>query len=284
MGLSFLASFVFPGLATLPASDQLPGIFSPVSRPVRALTGMLYRHFHAEPVADDLSPQKPREHASVYEENHQLLTALASLQAKFDQLSQLNADRQAVGDIRPLCKPATVTGGEPLGLRESLNITAGPANSMLMGRPVIRGNPSQSPLPCDLVGRVVHTGVAGAQVRLVTDPGFKLVGRIGRYVPQPEGLPKLVWVEKLHPVVCGIGHNAMTINLLTMKQVEDNGIAVNDMVVLDDPDWPRNIQGFEVGRIVSIGRQARAPLLADIRIEPVGNLMRLTEVMVMVRD
>ncbi len=285
MGLGFLAAFVLPARFTTAGAGELQGIFSPVSRPMRALASLVYRRFHSVQVVDDRSPLAPRPEQSVYEENHQLLTAYASLAAKYDLLSQLNADRQAVGDIRSLCKPATVTGGEASGLRESLTLSTGLPPATVMNRPVIRGNPSQSPLPCDLIGRVFRSGIAGAQVRLVTDPGFRLTARIARYIPQPDGQLKLTYIGQLHPLVQGIGGNAMAVQSnLTLQQVREAGIEVNDLVLLDDHDWPANIQGFEVGRIVSIGRQPGAPLLAEIRIEPQSNLMRLSDVMVMVKD
>ena len=150
---------------------------------------------------------------------------------------------------------------------------------------MIRGNPSQSVLPCDLVGRIVRAGPVGAQVRLVTDPGFVFIARIGRYVADDTGHLKMEFVEKIHPLVRGIGHNAMTISSnLSTQEVQDAHIQINDLILLDDREWPVNIQGFSVGRIVSIGRQPKSPLLADIRIEPETNLMRLNEVMVMVKD
>jgi len=285
LGISFLTAFVLPPSVTTSRLGELQGLFAPVSRPVRALSGLIYRQFHPEPVIDHVSPATPRDPTDVYTENEALRSDYASLLAKFEQLSQLNADRQAVGDIRPLCKPATVTASDPSGIRESLTITATAPASMLMKRPVICGNTSQSLLPCDLVGRVVRSGPLGTQVQLVTDPGSALTARIGRYVPQPDGKVKLVYVDKIHPLIRGVGHNAMTISSnLSMKEVQDAGIAVNDLVLLDDREWPPNIQGFSVGRIVSITRQPKSPLLADIRIEPQTNLMRLTEVMVMVKD
>jgi cell shape-determining protein MreC len=292
LGLSFLTAFVLPAKYTTPGFQQLQGVFAPVSRPVRGVAGWAYHRLHRTEVVDDQSPAVPRPAATVYEENHDLRTALASLQIKFDQLSQLNADRQSVGDIRPLCKPATVTGSEVSGLREGLTISVGSTSASLLNRPVIRGNPTQSPLPCDLVGRIVRSGAAGAQVRLITDPGFVLTARIGRYVAEPDGHLKLDYDPQIHPLVRGMGNNQMAIqSTLSMQQVRDGKIQKGDVVVLDDHEsqgdrdgWPLNIQGFTVGHIVSITPQQNAPLFADVRIEPQTNLMRLTEVMVMVRD
>jgi cell shape-determining protein MreC len=286
LGLSFLSAFVLPTQFTSVGFPALQGVFAPVSWPVRGVAGWVFSRVNRSGgVVDDQSPGLPRSVANVYEENHALLTALASLQVKYELLSQLNADRQAVGDIRPLCTPATVTGAEGSGLHESLTISVGTGGGVRFDQPVIRGNPSQSPLPCDLVGRVARAGPLGAQVRLVTDPGFVVTVRFGRHVADADGKLVMRSVEKLHPLLQGIGHNAMAIrSTLSMQQVRDAGLAVNDLVMLDDPEWPANIQGFSVGRIVSIEPQRNAPLFADIRVEPQINLLRLTEVMVMVKD
>ena len=285
LGASFVTAFVIPSKYTTRGFGQLQGVFSPVSRPIRALLGGISRHYRQEPIHDDLSPQKPRDESAVFAQNHELLAAYASLELKFNQLSQLNADRQSVGDIRRLCKPAGVTGSETSGLREVLSITAPVSTDGLANRPVIRGNPSQSPMSCDLIGRVAPSGRLGAQVRLVTDPGFVLSVRFARYVPAEEGKLHLKFVESLHPLIRGIGHNQMSIaSNLSMKEVLSAGIAVNDLVLLDDPEWPPNIQGFSIGRIVSLNHQSKSALFADIRVEPATNLMRLTEVMVMIKD
>ena len=78
-------------------------------------------------------------------------------------------------------------------------------------------------------------------------------------------------VERRRQLLCNLGFPSRL------------GIAVNDMVVLDDRDWPANLQGLWLGRITSIHPQPSAPLVADIRVEPVSDLMRLKEVMVMVK-
>jgi cell shape-determining protein MreC len=282
MALGFVAAFVLPR-ASLPGSGQLLGIFWPISRPSRAIAGWVDRKIHAPAVVDVESPVVPRAAANVYEENHQLATALASLQLKFDELSQLNADRQAVGDIRKLCRPATVINTDSSPLRETLTVTVSGLTSSIVNRPVIRGNTSQSPLPCDLIGRVTRAGLTGAQVRLVTDPGASLTARIGHYDHDEQGKIRMTFVDQLHVLVTGAGGNEMAIRL-SMQQVHDAKISVGDLVVLDDRDWPANIQGFAVGHVRTIRPQAHAPLFADIRVEPSANLLRLTEVMVMVKD
>jgi cell shape-determining protein MreC len=278
MALSFLSAFVLPPRYTTPVRTQVQGLFSPVSRPTRAIAGALYRRANPDRPTDDGSPQQPRETAVVLAENHELRAQLAALEVKFDELSRLNADRQMVGDIFSLCRPATVTGVDSSGVRETLKITGVGSNAA--GRPVIHGH--------DLVGRVQAAGLTGAEVRLLTDPGFGFTAKFARYVPDGAGRLRLEIVEPLHPLVQGIGHGSMAIrSTVTMQQVADLHLAVGDLVVLQDregKDWPDNVQGLCAGRVASIASQANAPIFADIRVEPTTDLLRLNEVMVVVKD
>ena len=275
MVLSFLSAFVLPPRWTTPVRSQVQGLFAPVSRPTRWVAGALGQRGHPERASDDGSPEQPRPADAVYAENHALRTELAALEVKFDQLSRLNADRGLVGDIRPLCRPATVTGADSSGMREALKIAG--VGSVAAGRPVVHGT--------DLVGRVVAAGLTGAEVRLLTDPGFVFTARIARYVPDAAGRLTLAIVGQLQPWVQGVGHGSMAIrSTVSMQQVAELHLAVGDLVVLDDPDWPANVQGFTTGRIAAINTQANAPIFADIRVEPIVDLMRLNEVMVVVKD
>jgi cell shape-determining protein MreC len=275
MALSFLSAFVLPPRFTTPARTQVQGLFSPISRPTRALAGALFHRANPDRPSDDGSPQQPRPPAAVYAENHELRAQLAMLQVRFDQLSRLNADRQLVGDLFPLCQPATVTGVDSSGVREALKISGVGSNAV--GRPVVHGN--------DLVGRVVAAGMTGAEVRLLSDPGFVFTARIARYISDANGRLVLAKEDRLHPWVQGIGHGGMAIrSTVSMQQATELQLAVGDLVVLDDHDWPPAVQGLCAGRVASITPQANAPIFADIRVEPVADLLRLNEVMVVVRD
>ncbi len=275
MGLSFASAFVLPPRWTTPVQGRAAGLFAPVSRPTRAVAGMVYRRLGPNRPSDDGSPRQPRAESAVYAENHQLRADLAALSVKFDQLSRLNADRGLVGDIRPLCRPAAVTGGDGSGVRDALQITGGGA--AFVGRPVVHES--------DLLGRVVASGVAGAEVRLLTDPGFVFTAQLARYVPDATGRKSLVRVEGLRPWVSGVGHGAMAIrSAVTVQQVDTLHLAAGDLVVLDDDGWPPNVQGFCAGRVASITRQANAPAFADLCVEPVTDPLRLSEVMVVVKN
>jgi hypothetical protein len=277
MFVGLVSAFVIPPRFTNPARAELQGLFSPISRPARAIAAMVYRRFHRDVPVDEGSPSNPRPPQTILEENRQLRNALAIMSVKFDQLSRLNEDRQLVGeDIRRLCTPGSVTGADSSGIRESLTISTAGFGGLKPDFPVVYAH--------ELVGKVSRAGIGGAQVRLITDPGFAFTGRIYRYRTDAEGQVAQERVEGLQPLVQGIGHGAMAIRSnISMAQVKDLHIAVDDMIVLEDRDWPANIQGFSAGHIKDIHPQQNAPLFADIRVEPESDLMRLREVMVMVR-
>ncbi len=201
MLLSAVSAFVLPPGCTTPVQSTFGGIFTPASRPARALAAAIDSRIHRNPPVDDDSPANPRPTQTVYDENHELRAALTSLQLKFDVLSRLNADRQAVGDIRTLCEPATVTGTEASGLRESLLVT--PSSSFSEKQPVVHGT--------DVVGWIAGAGLTSAQVRLITDPGFSVTAKIGRFVKDPTGHLTPVYVDQLHPLVQGVGHGGMAV-------------------------------------------------------------------------
>jgi cell shape-determining protein MreC len=54
--------------------------------------------------------------------------------------------------------------------------------------------------------------------------------------------------------------------------------------MLDDPDWPKNLQNRRIGKVVSIDKRKDAPLYAEIRIRPESDLKKLKEVMVLTRN
>jgi cell shape-determining protein MreC len=275
MGASLLSAFALPARFAAAVRAPVQGLFWPVARPTRYIAGAIYGRFHTEQATDDGSPRQPRAADVVYAENHALKTELAALQVKFDQLSRLNADRKLVGNIRDLCEPATVTGSDSSGVREALAISG--VGSEGAGKPVVHGT--------DLVGRVQSAGVTGASVRLLTDPGFGFTAQIDRYTTDAAGQVKLSRVAELRPLVQGVGHGAMAIrSTVTMARAAELHLAAGDVVVLDDDTWPANVQGFTAGRVVSVTPQAAAPMFADIRVEPAVDLMRLNEVMVVVRE
>lgn len=273
---SFISAFVLPARVTIPARGAMDGLFSPIARPVRAMSLLLLHRERPERPVDIVSPTEPRTNEAVLKQNRQLLLQLANLSAKFDRLAKLNADRLLVGaNLRDLCRPASVIGTDPSGFRQALLI--GPSFSHFqVDQPVIYVG--------GIVGRIERAGISGDVVRLITDQGFSCTAMIGQYLHEADGKVTLHWVPNLTPLVQGIGENAMAVrNTITMQQVKDLNIGVHDMVALNDDDWPENLRGYWLGQITAIRPQTNAPLFADIRIAPTQNLLRLKEVMVMVR-
>ena len=68
----------------------------------------------------------------------------------------------------------------------------------------------------------------------------------------------------------GRGHRQrhMVVRMLTLEQVRAAKVAEGDLVVLNEPDWPANLQGQPLGKVTHIGPRPGAPLYAEIRIEP----------------
>ena len=276
MAIALVNAFILPPRTTNPIRKDFEGLFYPVSRPVNRLAGIIARRFEKTEVVDAGSPDTPRPAETILEENRHLRDALASLQVKYDQLAQLNADRASVGNVRDICQPYKIAGTDSSGLRESLVLEAIPNRAIKNDLPVIHAN--------EFIGKVFRAGLTGAQVRLITDPGFALTGRIGQYHTDTYGLPTLTLVQNLQPLLQGIGHGTMAIrNGVSMEQVNSLGIHLNDVLVLDDRDYSPAVQGYNLGRITAIRPQANSPLVAEILIEPFTDAMKLREVMVVVK-
>ena len=269
MGLAALSAFVVPARFTTPVREPFQGLFWPVARPTRAITGWVDRRYRPAESTDEASPAQPRSSDAIRTENRDLRAGLAALQVKFDLLSRINADRELVGDIRPMCRPATVSGADASGFRDAVTVSG--VGREAEDRPVVQGN--------RLVGRVQSAGVTGASVRLLSDQGFVFTARVMHYA---DG--RAVPVGDLNPWVQGLGHGTMVIRSpITMRQVAELHIAVGDPVVLADGKWPDNVQGFTAGHVSKIRPQAAAPLYAELEVEPAVRKADLREVMVVVR-
>ena len=261
--LSFLSAFIIPLRLTNPVRAQFQNIFAPVSRPIGAVASYIHDKL-ARPDRMD-----PRNAASIQRENAKLKTTVVSLQSQLKMLLELTAERQLLGDVLPLCTPVDAYGGDP-GLRESIGIqsTAGIQEGMFA---LYWGG---------VVGRIDRTGFSGgAQVRLVTDPGFSVQGAFVRVVTSPEGQVGYEPIKAPAPLVQGAGNGLMIVRRLPMEEVRE--VRKGDWIVVDDPDWPIILRGYKLGVIESLETAPGAPLFAEIRLRPMANLMQLREVMVM---
>lgn len=276
MLLAFLCAFVLPARISDPPREELAGLFYPVARPARAVAGVLHRHFHRTAPIDLGSPAAPRPDETILQENQRLREQLSSLLIRYAKLAESSDARNLQGNILPYCRAVAVAGIDTSGGREALLIGSSSLAGLQPDDPVLYA-------PQALAGRVVRAGVSGAEVRLVTDPGFAETARIIKYVPDRTGAPQAMRVATLQPLVEGMGKGRMVIrSTVPWSTVEQLQIGVGDLLALDDPEWPPEAQGVSIGRITSLAPQPNAPLFAEIQVQPMANLMQLREVMVMV--
>jgi cell shape-determining protein MreC len=264
MVLSLLCTFVAPRIHSRPQAN-VQAIFSPVSVPARRIAAWAHDKWTSSEVKDDASPANPRSINEVRKENHDLRVALASVTAQLRILTELNNDRQQLGSARSLCTPISVIGADS-GNRESLTLQGG--QNLRDGMEVLTS--------AGLVGRLEGGGFLGARVRLITDPGFAMTCVFTRFANG-----KYERVELPASTVAGTGNGMMAARMVHLQDAKTAELKENNWVVLEDREWPEVLQGYHVGRIVSITPRRDAPGFAEIKIQPSSNLMQLREVMVM---
>jgi hypothetical protein len=270
MLLSFLSAYVFSPRVTDRPRAHVQNIFAPVAKPANAIGGWIHRKISPPQVRDDGSPAHPRSEVEVLQENQRLRIQIANQQAIITQFQEREADRAKLGDLRDLCTPFSVIGGDS-GMRDSLMIGATSLDGVREGMPVLYTG--------GIAGRISRSGVAGSQVLLVTDPQSKLTAAFARFIKKSDGTPDFQRLANDQILFTGTGNGAMTARI-TEQFANDIKLRLEDWVVLSDRDWLREIQGTRIGRVISIA-PSKTPLFVDVRIVPDSDLMSLREVMVM---
>ena len=214
-----------------------------------------------------------RREADVRAENERLKGAIVNLQAQLDAALTTLAERGKMKDVGDLCLPMTVVGSDS-GTRQSLNLSVDPHANIKEKMAVL--------YPGGLAGRISRASAAGAQVQLVTDRGFKAFGFFGRFVSDKDGQLELQHLPTEPLLIEGTG-KAMVVRNLNLKEAQAV-LHDGDLAILDDPDYPQRLAKQRLGKIVAIKARPDAPLKAEIRIEPMQNLMELREVMVVTRN
>lgn len=267
--LSGVSAFIIPRRFTDAVRAQVQGVFSPVSRPARMTAGWIQQRVAPRETADHRSQE------AIGQENQRLQVEVAHLTEQLKALQKLNADRDAMGPLRSLCTAVAVIGGDA-GMRQSLALAGSQLGEVRGGQPVL--------YPGGVAGRIDRAGAGAAQVRLITDVGFRMTGHFGRFQESKDGRIAFARIALPAALVEGIGNGIMVIRNLTMKDIASAELAENDWVVLDDADWPIHVQGQLLGRIISIKSRSQAPLFAEIRLAPAANLLALREVMVLTKN
>jgi hypothetical protein len=273
--LSALSAFVLGQKLTDRSRAAAQGIFAPIARPTHAIAGWVHEKFGDGPVDDDGPGGKARTSAEIIEENRELRATLANFSAQLEDLKNLDAQMKTIANVRELCTLVKVSGGDA-GSRQSISLATTSMNGIQNGQPVLAFGQN-------IVGRIDRVSVSGAQVKLITDADSTVTGSFGRVVRDDRGMPKFDRLDTPATLARGNGKSAMLVPGLSMEDVKLADLRVGDWMVLDDPEWPRPLQGYILGKISSISPTARSPLHAEIVVQPRGDLMSLREVMVMVK-
>ncbi|HEX4125044.1 MAG TPA: rod shape-determining protein MreC [Tepidisphaeraceae bacterium] len=267
MVISLLAAFALPAQSADQHYPELSLLFAPVAWPAARIGQWLRRR---TPVIVDSRPD-----AEIRRENMGMRAELTWLTQQLERLERLNHERLGMGQIGQYCAPVGVVGADS-GARQSLLLRGSTILGLRDGMCVLYDG--------WIVGQIARSGLGGAQVRLITDPGSRERVRFRGIVTDAAGRSQAVRRGQLIGVAEGIGQNAMVIRELTGDDVKAAGVAVGDLVTLDEPDWPSNVQGLPLGRVTAISPRPDAPLYAQIEVDPQVNLLRLREVMVVVKE
>jgi len=267
MILSLLAAFALPARSADEHYPEFSAVFAPVAWPAARIGQWLRRR---TPVVADA-----RSDNAIRMENLALRAELTFQTQQIELLEQLNQQRMDMGEIGQDCAPIAVIGADS-GSRQSLALRGSTVQGLRNGMCVLYDR--------WIVGQIMRSGVAGAQVRLITDPGSRERVEFRTIVTDSAGKAHAERRGKVVGVLEGAGQNLMIVRELTGDDVKAAGIEVGDLVTLDEPDWPTNVQGLPLGRVTAISPRTDAPLYAQIRVEPQLNLQRLREVMVVVKD
>jgi hypothetical protein len=69
----------------------------------------------------------------------------------------------------------------------------------------------------------------------------------------------------------------------TVKMQDAAEVQPQDLVVLNDPAWPANLQGYKLGTVVEKSPRPDSPLFARIVIKPATRLKELKDVSVVMK-
>jgi cell shape-determining protein MreC len=269
MALSALSAFAIPRPYTNRFYPQLAMLFAPAARPAGAIGGFIFHRLGGD------RPDDPRDVGALRLENQELKATVQMLSEQLEELAQRNAEREKLGSVRELCTPIEVVGADS-GTRESLSLRGSTLEGIAEGMYVLYSG--------GVVGQIERAGIAGAQVRLITDQDFRVRGNFGEFRRRADNQIEFAKLNAPAGLVEGAGQGTMVVRSLTMEQVRAGHVKPNDWVILAEPDWPLNLQGQPLGKVTKISPRPDAPLFAQISIEPQSNLSTLREVMVVTKE
>ena len=262
--LSGLSAFVIPPQYTTRAMPQLQSVFALVSVPARHVGQWAHDRVARRESRDQ------RDVEEVKEENALLRRQLVIAEAQLDLEQKRNAQWSRLGSLKDRCVPVEGAGADA-GPRDSLALRGSTLQH-------VRDN-AVALYPGGVAGQIQgRAGVAGAQLRLITDRGFRVRGyfiRIGRDLKPVRLTPTVLF--------SGVGGALVVSPPLSEPDVRQYTLAPGDVAVADDRDWPNDLVGHQLGTVVRIQPNGDSSNFSEIRIEPTTNLEMLSEVMVLVK-
>jgi len=278
MGFSAIIAFLIPPQTGARFQPQVQVLFAPVSRPVGAI---------AAAISNRISPTESDDRRAAQDirtENQQLRAEVDALRTQLEEMYRQNAELGKLGSVKDLCRLVKVIGADS-GTRESLALNGSSLDGLKEGMYVL--------YPGGMVGQVDRVGIGGSQVRLVTDPGFRVRVRFVRYtsVNNKTHFEFLGMPEELAE---GYGNGTLVMNDLKLSNIgydsackpasSGDFLREGDYALLFDQDCPRRLQGEPIGRVIRISLRSDARGFADVRLQPGISLKKLREVMVMTKE
>jgi cell shape-determining protein MreC len=259
---AFLCAFVLPPRLVDSGRLHTAGIFSPVSYPLRRLAENIYHPVDYQQQIDNRSRE------ALVAENDQLRQQVVQLQSAVVQLRGVQAERQKLGSLQSLCIHVPVNGADSAG-RDALTLSM-PANSHI-------STDAPAVFSGGLAGRL-NANWGAARLRLLTDDGFAVTGRFVRYLDSGGGA-KPEAISAPVSLVRGLGNGRLCVKDMKLSDFKAAGLRQGDWVVLEDSQWPTQVQGVRLGRVSSANQSA--PLFVDVMLVPETDLTRLSDVWVL---
>src|SRR3954453_6176260 len=161
-----LAAFAIPEKYSVKPLPALQAVFSPVSLPARHIGGWAHDRLFPPDLAGKRTMQ------AIVAENERLTNVTGFLQKQLEAERRRNAEGAPLAELRDRCIPLAVSGTDA-GTRESLALPASTLERVADGAFAL--------YPGGIAGRVQgRVGFGGAQLRLITDPGFKVRCHLSR--------------------------------------------------------------------------------------------------------
>lgn len=272
--LSAISAFLLPQRATDKVRPMVGGLLRPVAGPTHSVTSWATGRGNGPPPPVDARPAD-----TIVAENLELKHSLAKAMYDLNELRKVNAEREKLGEIRDLCTPVTVIGVEG-GTRQILQLGSGTLAGLTKGMAVLHEQ--------DIVG-VLDAGPASAKVQLVTDPQSRVRGHFATFVRAPatpgsteEPATQFTRLNLTPMLIEGAGNGKMVARNLSHAAATKAGLVEGVWVILDDGDWPKEVQGRRLGVVRKVGLGDK--LMAEIEIRPEIELTKLQKVMVLTRS